>query len=140
MSGGFTCILHVRCDNQGRSPGFILAGGEASDHGTLDALMAIPVFKPKALFADKGFDGDRARENLVLQGILPIIPPRFNRRESVPCDGRRCRALKRIERIFGPLKQFRRVATRYSKTAPFFASFLNLTVIRKCLPHLVNAI
>jgi transposase len=33
--------------------GFILTGGEASDYGAVDALMAIPVPKPKALLADK---------------------------------------------------------------------------------------
>jgi transposase len=101
--------------------------------------MAIPVIKPKALLADKGYDGDVVRENLLIQGILPIIPPKSNRREPIPCDFRRYRDRNRIERMFGHLKQFRRIATRYDKTALSFASFLNLAAIRKWLPHFVNA-
>jgi len=102
--------------------------------------MAIPVIKPKALLADKGYDGDLVRENLLIQGILPIIPPKSNRREPIPCDFRRYRDRNRIERMFGHLKQFRRVATRYDKTALSFASFLNLAAIRKWLPHFVNGV
>ena len=49
--------------------------GEASDYGAVNALMAIPVTKPKALLADKGYDGDVVRKNLLMRGILPIIPP-----------------------------------------------------------------
>ena len=35
-----------------------------------------------ALLADKGYDGDRFRENLLLSNILPVIPPRSNRKVS----------------------------------------------------------
>ena len=62
--------------------------------------MAIPVTKPKALLADKGYDGDAVRENLLMHGILPIIPPKANRREPIPCDFRRYRDRNRIERMF----------------------------------------
>ena len=40
--------------------------------------MALPLPKPKALQADKGYYGDRIRESLLMCGILPIIPPRSN--------------------------------------------------------------
>ncbi len=43
--------------------------------------MALPLPRPKALLADKGYDGDSFRENLLLHGILPIIPPRSNRKD-----------------------------------------------------------
>ena len=48
--------VHARCDNQGLPLGFTLTGGEASDYGSADDLMALPVPKPKALLADKGYD------------------------------------------------------------------------------------
>jgi IS5 family transposase len=38
--------------------------------------MALPAPKPAALLADKGYDGDRFRENLLMHGILPIIRKR----------------------------------------------------------------
>lgn len=46
--------------------------------------MEIPVTTPKALLADKGYDGDRFRESLLIRGILPIIPPRSNRKVPEP--------------------------------------------------------
>lgn len=100
--------------------------------------MDLPVPRPKALLADKGYDGDVVRSNLLMRGILPIIPPKANRREHIPCDFRRYRDRNRIERMFGHLKQQRRIATRYDKTALSFASFLNLAAIRKWIPHFVN--
>ena len=36
--------------------------------------MALPIATPKALLADKGYDGDRFRESLLIRSILPIIP------------------------------------------------------------------
>jgi transposase len=84
--GGFASKVHARCDNQGLPVGFILTGGEASDYTAADDLMAMPLPKPKALLADKGYDGDRLRENLLMRSILPIIPPRSNRKVPVHPD------------------------------------------------------
>ena len=62
--------------------------------------MEIPAAAPKALLADKGYDGDRFRESLLIRGILPIIPPRSNGREPEHPDYRRYRARIRVERMF----------------------------------------
>jgi hypothetical protein len=37
--------------------------------------MTIPVTQPKALLADKGYDGNAFRESLLMHRILPITPP-----------------------------------------------------------------
>ena len=50
-----------------------------------------------------------------LRGILPIIPPRSNRKAPVHPDYRRYKDRNRIERMSGKLKQRRRIATRYDK-------------------------
>jgi transposase len=89
--GGFTSRIHARFDNQGLPVGFILTGGEASDYTAAEPLMAIPVTTPKALLADKGYDGDRFRESLLLRCILLIIPPRSNRKVPEHPDCRRYR-------------------------------------------------
>ncbi len=101
--------------------------------------MKIPVTKPKALLADKGYDGDRFRESLLIQGILPIIPPRSNRKAPEHPDYRRYKDRNRIERMFGKLKQQRRIATRYDKSILSFESFLNLAAVRLWLKSFVNA-
>ncbi|WP_311267768.1 hypothetical protein [Sphingobium sp. WCS2017Hpa-17] len=117
---------------------FILTGREASGSGAVDALMGIPVIKPKALLADKDYDGDAARDKLLIRGILPIILLKSNRREPVAFNVRRYRDRNRTKRMVCH-KQFRRFATRYDKTALFFASFLDLAEICKWPPHFVNA-
>lgn len=100
--------------------------------------MDIPVATPKALLADKVYDGDRFRESLLIRGILPIIPPRSNRKAPEHPDYRRYKDRNRIERMFNKLKQSRRIATRYDKTALSFASSLNLASIRLWLKSFVN--
>ena len=100
--------------------------------------MEIPIAAPKALLADKGYDGDRFRESLLIRGILPIIPPRSNRKVPQHPHYRRYRDCNRVERMFGKLKQQRRIATRYDKTILFFESFLNLAATRLWLTSFVN--
>jgi transposase len=100
--------------------------------------MAIPVATPRALLADKGYDGDAFRQTLLMHGILPVIPPRSNRKAPEHPDYQRYKDRNRIERMFGVLKQQRRIATRYDKTALSFASFLNLAAARLWLKSFVN--
>jgi len=119
--------------------GFILTGGEASDYTAADDLMNLPLPKPKGLLADKGYDGNRFRENLLMRGILPVIPPRSNRKAPEHPDYRRYKDRNRVERMFGKLKQQRRIATRYDKTVLSFESFLNLAAARLWLKSFVNA-
>jgi IS4 transposase len=51
-------------------------------------------------------------------------------------DYRRYRDRNRVERMFGKLKQQRRIATRYDKTILSFESFLNLAATRLWLKSL----
>ena len=74
-----------------------------------------------------------------MRGILPIIPPRSNRKMPVHPDYRRDKDRNRVERMFGKLKQQRRIVTRYDKTLLSFESFLNLAAARLWLRSFVNA-
>jgi transposase len=96
-----------------RTPlGFILTGGEVSEYRAVPQLLDLPAKPPKALLADKGYDSDAVRERLLLHNILPVIPPKTNRRDPTPCDYRRYRARNQVERMFNRLKQFRRIIPR----------------------------
>jgi transposase len=90
------------------------------------------------MLADKGYDSDEVRSALLLKGILPVIPPRSNRKEPISCNYRAYKDRNRIERMFNRLKQARRIATRYEKTALSFLSFLNIAAARLWLKHYVN--
>ena len=100
--------------------------------------MALPVAIPRMLLADKGYDGDAVRENLLFHGVLPVIPPRANRSQPIACNFQRYKDRNRIERMFNRLKQSRRIATRYDKTAKSFLGFLHLAAAKLWLPAFVN--
>ena len=116
--GGFTSKIHARSDGQGRPLGFILTGGETSDYKAVEGLIHMPVKNPRLMLADKGYDSDDIRAALLMKGILPVIPPKSNRREPIACDFRAYKDLNRIERTFNRIKQFRRIATRYDRPPP----------------------
>jgi transposase len=101
-------------------------------------LLDMPVSKPQAMLADKGYDGDDVRSNLLTRGILPVIPPKSNRKQFIECDFKRYKDRNRIERMFNRLKQFRRIATRYDKTAKSYLGFIALAAAKLWLPYFVN--
>lgn len=91
------------------------------------------------MLADKGYDSDDVRASLLLKGILPVIPPKANRKEAIACDNRAYKDRNRVERRFNKLKQFRRIATRYDKTAVSFLGFLVLAAAKLWMPSYVNS-
>jgi transposase len=61
-----------------------------------------------------------------------------NRKEHIACDFRTYQDRNRVERMFNKLKQFRRIATRYDKTAVSFLGFLTLAAAKLWMPTYVN--
>ena len=92
--------------------------------------MAAWEWLPRSMLADKGYDADRLREDLLVCGVNPIIPFKSNRQERWALDRALYRQRNWIERVIGRLKQFRRVATRYDKTACSFLATLQLAAVR----------
>ncbi|MBF0860505.1 transposase, partial [Gluconobacter sp. LMG 31484] len=93
---------------------------------------------PKAMLADRGYDSDSFRHELLVHGILPVIPSRKGRIVSQKTDWQRYRGRNRIERMFNRLNQMRRIATRYDKTALSFNSFLNIAAAKLWIGSFVN--
>ena len=75
---------------------------------------------------DKGYDADRIRERLALDGIQPVIPPISSRSKKLYYDRELYRQRNRIERFFNKIKAFRRIATRYDKLRNTFFAALYL--------------
>lgn len=78
------------------------------------------------LLADRGYDADWFRKSLVDRGIQPCIPGRKSRKKTVKYDKRRYRRRNRIERMFGKLKDWRRISTRYDRCPNVFMSAIAL--------------
>ena len=81
------------------------------------------------MLADKAYDADHWRARLRQQGICPVVPNKKNRKQFHPFDATRYRGRNVIERMFGRLKDFRRIATRYDKNATNFMAALCLAAL-----------
>lgn len=90
------------------------------------------------MLADKGYDSDDVRIGLLLKRILPVIPPKANRKETIADNFLTYNDRNHVERMFNKLKQFRRIATRYDKTAVSFLGFLALAAAKIWMPTYIN--
>src|SRR6056297_2631680 len=84
------------------------------------------LYKWLKLFGDRGYDADWFREALQDKGIRACIPGRKQRKTPVKYDKRRYKRRYRIEIMFGRLKDWRRVATRYDRCPKVFLSAIAL--------------
>ncbi len=100
---------------------FVLTAGQVSDYkGARQLLERLP--KAKELLADRGYDADWFRTALKDKGISPCIPPRKKRKNPADYDDVLYRQRYRIENMFGRIKDWRRIATRYDRCAHIFLS------------------
>lgn len=121
--------LHAVTDANGRPLSFFMTAGQISDYiGAAALLDELP--KAQWLLADRGYDADWFREALEEKGIKPCIPGRKSRNEPIRYDKRRYRRRSRIEIMFGRLKDWRRVATRYDRCPTAFFSAIALAASR----------
>ncbi len=117
--------LHAVTDHTGRPIRFFVTAGQASDD---KGAAAMPGSLPDAvwLLTDRGRDADWFRNALADREIRPCIPPRTSRKTKIKHDKRRYKRRYRIECMFGRLKDWRRVATRYDRCPKVFLSAIAL--------------
>ena len=123
--GGMNTKLHAVTDARGRPISFFMTVGQVSDYTGAAALLdGLP--KADWLLGDRGYDADWFRDALEEKGITPCIPGRKSRNKPVKYDKRRYKSRSRIEIMFGRLKDWRRVATRYDRCPTVFLSAIAL--------------
>jgi transposase len=99
----------------------LLSEGQMSDYkGAALMLDALP--QANTMPADRGYDADWLRRALIQRGIAPCIPSKANRKTSIPHDRTLYRQRHKIENMFGKLKDWRRIHTRYDRCAHAFFS------------------
>lgn len=99
----------------------MLTGGQTADVNT--ALDLLQKAKPDKVIADKAYDADWLLHYLDSEDIEAVIPPKRSRLRQRTIDHKAYKERNVIERTINKLKQCRKIATRYEKTA---ASFLSL--------------
>lgn len=124
--GGLTTKIHLAVDGQGRPLRFVLTGGQRNDITQAPALLA--GFAPAFVLADRGYDSRWLVAAIESAGATAVIPPRICQQPR-PFDTTRYRLRNAIERCFGRLKQYRRIATRYDRNDANFLGFLCLAAL-----------
>jgi len=125
--GGFSSKIHVKVDGNGMPLAIVITKGQASDIGQGEKLVEAD--KCENLLADRGYDSDLFRTMLKKKGINSVIPGRKNRKEAIEYDQQIYKKRNKIERFFGRIKEFRRIATRYDKTSAMFKGTVVLASI-----------
>jgi transposase len=98
-----------------------------------DLAMAIPLLSRagplRRLAADRAYDANGLRQFLAEQRADAVIPSTTSRKRPIPYDRQAYRERNLIERMFGRLKDWRRIATRYDKLAQNYLAAIHLAAI-----------
>ena len=82
-----------------------------------------------AFIADKGYDSDAVVTRAKKRGAAAVIPPKKNRKVARDYDKHLYKERAKVEWFINLIKQFRRVATRYEKTARNFLGFVHVASV-----------
>ena len=112
-------------DGSGRAVAFRLAPGQAHELPHAVPLLGRLPGVPRWVVADRGYASHAFRDHVWNTGARPAIPPKRNE-APVACPDWAYNNRNRVERLWGRLKEWRAVATRYEKTAASFMGVLCL--------------
>ncbi|HGB6406223.1 TPA: IS5 family transposase, partial [Salmonella enterica subsp. enterica serovar Oranienburg] len=141
--GGFGTKIHLATDGSGLPLNIVLSPGQANESQFAQRLLdgtgvqrqnGSMKRRSNAVLADKAYSGNAFRNALKKKGIKTVTPRKSN--EKMASDGRSqldrdaYRNRNVVERCFGRLKEYRRIATRYDKTARDYLAMVKLGCIR----------
>ncbi len=95
-------------------------------HEATQAFALIDGLTLISLIADKGYDNDAFRSHLAEAEVEAVIPPLGSRRAEIAYDQDAYGLRYRVECFINKIKHYRRIATRFEKTASSFLSMLHL--------------
>lgn len=99
-------------------------------HDVTEAPALIAAASGFNFIADKAYDSNAVIEAIEAKKMTPVIPSKANRVIAREIDLHVYKERHLVENFFCKLKQYRRVATRYEKTALNFLGFAIFASIR----------
>lgn len=120
--GGFTTKVHALVTEGGQLVRYVATGGEVNDI-TQAVTLVQGAREGTAVVGDRAYDSDAFLAHVRTLGMRAVIPSRANRRRRRRLDRDAYARRNVIERWFGRLKVFRRIATRYDKTVASYLGF-----------------
>ena len=125
--GGFTSKINAMVDALGNPLKFILSPGQ--QHDSKAASDLVENIQGSDVLADKAYDDDKFINSIEQKGCRAVIPPRKNRKNPRDYDKDIYKDRHLIECFFGKIKYFRRIFSRFDKTAQAYMGFLNIVAI-----------
>jgi transposase len=106
---------------------FTLTAGQKGDAPQAGSL--IKDLPAEIVMADTAYDADYFRQAIDEKGALAVIPDNPSRAQKHSLDKHLYAQRHLVECCFSKLKQFRRVATRFEKTARNYRAVVTLAAI-----------
>ena len=127
--GGRNTKIHMITNIEQKPIDFCLSPGHASDCKEGEKLIGKNIHRIKKLLADKAYDTNNIRKMLDSQKVGACIPSKSNRKTKIPHDESLYKKRSGIEIMFGRIKDWRGIATRYCRCAHAFDSFVCVALI-----------
>src|SRR6266851_10124836 len=125
--GGLNTKIHMAVRGLGCPVRFMLTAGQKGDAPQAAALIeGLPA---EVVMADTAYDADHLRQTIAAKGALAVIPNNPSRALKYPLDKHLYAQRHLVDCCFSKLKQFRRVATRFEKTARNYRAVVTLAAI-----------
>ena len=105
----------------------ILTAGQRGD--CPQAYSLIEGLAAEVVLADAAYDADPLRQAIAEKGAVAVIPNNPSRARKYPLDKHLYAQRHLIECCISKLKQFRRVATRFEKTARNYLAVVTVAAI-----------
>ena len=120
--------LHAISDMKCRPLALYITPGQRADiKGAVVLAGSLP--PAQYLLADKAYDAGHFRGFLMNNKIEPVIPSTAARKAIIPHDEKRYEHRNVVERMFGRIKDWHRITTRYDKNAENFFSAICIAVL-----------
>jgi len=103
---------------------FTVTAGQKGD--APQAATLIEGLAAEVVMGDTAYDADHFRQAIAAKGALAVIPNNPSRAIKYPLDEHLYAERHLVECCFSKLKQFRRVATRYEKTARNYLAIVTI--------------
>lgn len=105
----------------------VLTPGQAADVTQAETLIEGAPFE--VVIADRGYDSQALVDAVEAQGGEAVVPTRKNCKTRRVIDRDRYKDRNLAERFWARVKQYRRAAARYGKTARNFLALVHLVSI-----------
>jgi transposase len=122
--GGFGTKIHAAVNGLGLPVKLVLTPGQAADVTQAENLIQDLPFE--VVIGDRGYDSQAIVAGIEQHGGEAVIPSRKNCKVQRVYDRDRYKDRNLVERFWARVKHYRRVATRYEKTARNFLALVHV--------------